>query len=90
MSNLNKDEYNIMMPDQNAKSPRPRLRGAALDGAEQNVAVDHADYEKSRDPDTELHLDGEDNTLYSDGLDIGDDTEPLAGTDGPGPKGIKG
>jgi hypothetical protein len=73
-----------------AKSTEPRLRGAELEGAEQKVAVDHAEYEESRNPDTELHLDGEDDTLYSDGLDIGDDTEPFAGTDGKDPKGIKG
>ena len=66
-----------------------RLRGGELGGAEQRSAVDHADYEKSRNPDVELHLDGGDGSLYGDGLDIGDD-EPLAGTDGNTPKGIKG
>lgn len=73
-----------------ANSTGPRLRGAGLEGSEQKDAVDHAEYEKSRNPDTELHLDGEDDTLYSDGLDISDDTEPLAGTDGKSPTGIKG
>ncbi len=67
-----------------------RLRGGALDGAEQKSSVDHADYEETRDPDTELRLDGEDDSLYSDGLDVGDDTESWAGTDGGAPKGIKG
>jgi hypothetical protein len=67
-----------------------RLRGSALDGAEQRAAVDHSDYERSRDPDSELHLDGEDDSLYNDGLDIGDNSETLASTDGDSPKGIKG
>jgi hypothetical protein len=67
-----------------------RLRGDALDGAEQKSSVDHADYEETRDPDAELRLDGEDDSLYSDGLDVGDDTETWAGTDGGAPKGIKG
>jgi hypothetical protein len=69
---------------------KPRLRGAALDGAEQKSSVDHIDYEKGRNPDAELRLDGEDESLYSDGLDVGDDTESWAGTDGSAPQGIKG
>lgn len=73
-----------------AKSAETRLRGETLDGAEQRAAADHTDYEKSHDPDAELHLDGEDDSLYNDGLDIGDDSELLAGTDGNGPKGMKG
>jgi hypothetical protein len=67
-----------------------RLRGDALEDAEQKSSVDHADYAETRDPDTELRLDGEDDSLYSDGLDVGDDTESWAGTDGGAPKGIKG
>jgi hypothetical protein len=69
---------------------KTRLRGDALDGAEQKSSVDHTDYEETRNPDAELHLDGEDDSLYSDGLDIRDDTESYAGTDGDAPKGIKG
>ena len=67
-----------------------RLRGDALDGAEQKSSVDHADYEETRDPDAELRLDGEEDSLYSDGLDVRDDTESYAGTDGDAPKGLKG
>jgi len=59
-----------------------RLRGGALNGAEQKDAVDHADFAKDRNPDTELHLDGEADTLDDDGLDIEDDSETLAGTHG--------
>jgi hypothetical protein len=71
--------------DSSAK--KSRLRGAALEGSDQKTAVDHTDYEKSRNPDSELHLDDEDDSLYADGLDIGDDGEPLAGTDGNAPPG---
>jgi hypothetical protein len=69
---------------------KTRLRGDALDGAEQKSSVDHADYEETRDPDAELRLDGEEDSLYSDGLDVGDNTESWAGTDGDAPKGFKG
>ena len=66
-----------------------RLRGKDLRGSEQKNAPDHAAYEKTRNPDTELHLDGEDDSLYNDGLDIeGDDDDTLAGTRGPS-SGIK-
>ena len=59
-----------------------RLRGGPLQGAELKSAVDHSVYERSRNPDTELHLDGEKDTLYNDGLDIEDDSDTLAGTRG--------
>jgi hypothetical protein len=48
------------------------LRGESLEGAEQKSSVEHADYEKARNPDTELQLDGEDDSLYNDGLDVGE------------------
>ncbi len=61
-----------------------------MDGAEQKASVDHVEYEKSRNLDAELHLDGEDDSLYSDGLNVGDSTLPLAGAGDGDPKGIKG
>jgi hypothetical protein len=67
-----------------------RLRGDALAGAEQKSSIEHPDYEQSRNPDTELRLDGEDDSLYSDGLDVGGDAETYAGTDGDSPPGMKG
>ncbi len=73
-----------------ADAKEPRLRGAELEGADQKNAADHATYEKARNPDTELHLDGEDDSLYNDGLDVGDDDDTLAGTDGNTPGGVKG
>lgn len=85
--NLNPDESNA--PTAEVAAPN-RLRGSALDGAEQRAAVDHSDYERSHVPDSELRLDGEDDSLYNDGLDIGDNSETLASTDADSPKGIKG
>jgi len=59
------------------------LRGSGLKGPEQKSAVDHTAYEKARNPDTELHLDGEEDTLYDDGLDVEEDSDDtLAGTRG--------
>ena len=75
--------------DQSPRSGERRLRGGDLDGSENKRAVDHADYEKRRNPDTELRVDGEDDSLYDDGLDTeDDDDETLAGTRGPS-SGIK-
>jgi hypothetical protein len=59
-----------------------RLRGAALNGSELKDSPDHSEYESGRNPDTELHLDGESDTLFSDGIDIEQDFDTLAGTDG--------
>ena len=59
-----------------------RLRGKGLEGSEQPSAADHTEYKKKRNPDTELHLDGEDDSLYEDGLDIEDDSETPFGTQG--------
>jgi|HubBroStandDraft_1064217.scaffolds.fasta_scaffold167563_2 hypothetical protein len=72
MSNPNSisNESNGVAMDGVAKSTETRLRGEALNGAEQKAVVDHTNYEASRDPDTELRLDGEDDRLYVDGLDI--------------------
>jgi hypothetical protein len=59
-----------------------KLRGTALNGSEQKDAADHSEYERERNPDTELHLDGETDTLFSDGIDIEENFDTLAGTDG--------
>jgi hypothetical protein len=68
---------------QAATAAERRLRGADLEGAENKRAADHDDYEKKRNPDTELRLDGEEDTLYDDGVDTSDeDPDTLAGTRG--------
>jgi hypothetical protein len=69
--------------DKSATSGERRLRGGDLGGSEDKRAVDHTDYEKRRNPDTELRVDGEEDSLYEDGLDtVDDDDETLAGTRG--------
>jgi len=72
-----------------ATAAEQRLRGNAMTGSEREAAADHAEYEKTRNPDTELHLDGEEDALYSDGLDIKEDTGTLSGTRGTSPGTIK-
>lgn len=67
-----------------------RLRGRDLEGAERDDSVEHETYRKKRNPDTELRLDGEKDDLYNDGLDIDEETDPLAGTSGGGTAGAKG
>jgi hypothetical protein len=85
MGNADSPEDQPPSPD---TAEERRLRGSALEGAEQRDAVNHAAYEKRRNPDTELRVDGEKDSLYSDGLDIEPEPEPLAGTRGPS-SGIK-
>jgi hypothetical protein len=63
-------------------SDEAHLRGGPLDGSERKKSVGHAAYEKGRNPDTALHLDGEEDTLYDDGLELEDDSAPLTGKDG--------
>ncbi len=50
---------------------------------------DAAERKLRGDPDTDLHLDGEEDTLYSDGLVIKGDSETLSGTHGVSPGSIK-
>jgi hypothetical protein len=66
-----------------ATASERKLHGTALKGSEQKSAADHTAYEEQRNPDTELHVDEERDTLYNDGLDLEDDSgETLAGTRG--------
>lgn len=58
------------------------LRGAALDGPEQKKSAAHLVAEKTRNTDATLRLDGEEDTLYEDGLELEDDSAPLTGKDG--------
>jgi len=70
-------------PKESPTAGEQRLRGTELEGAENKAAADHDAYEKRRNPDTELRLDGEEDTLYDDGLDTGDDDpDTFAGTRG--------
>ena len=79
MGNIKTDDADQVPVDTAAEST---LRGAALSGSDRKKAVDHAAYEKARNTDTTLRLDGEEDTLYSDGLEIEDHSGPLTGKDG--------
>ena len=80
MGNANSSSDDKSTP---ATAAELRLRGDALEGSEQKNSVEHAKYEKTRGPDTELRLDGEEDTLYDDGLDVeNDESDTLAGTRG--------
>ncbi len=57
------------------------LRGTVLEGSEQKRAAGHTLYKKGHNPDTVLRVDNEKDSLYTDGLELEDDTPP-AGTDG--------
>ncbi|HEX4150816.1 MAG TPA: hypothetical protein VHY75_01265 [Steroidobacteraceae bacterium] len=85
---INDDEARSQ-DDKAQYAPERKLRGGALKGSEQKSAADHTEYEEERNPDTELRLDDETDTLYKDGLDIEDDPSATpAGTRG-GSFGIK-
>ncbi len=65
------------------KTGESTIRGSALDGSERKKSVAHTAFEKTRNPDATLHLDGEEDTLYDDGLELEDDSSgPLTGKDG--------
>jgi hypothetical protein len=59
-----------------------KLRGGALGGSERRQAADHTKYSQQRNPDTEVRVDDEEDTLYDDGLELEDDTPPLINNDG--------
>jgi hypothetical protein len=69
------------LPDAGDETGESTLRGDALDGSEQKRSVDHAAFEKKRNPDTTVRVDDEEDTLYSDGLEVEDDTPPLISPD---------
>jgi hypothetical protein len=68
----------------NVSSHKPQ--GDATNGSEQKDAATGVDGETELDSDSELHLDGEAetkaDTLYRDGIDIEENCDTLAGTDG--------
>jgi hypothetical protein len=63
-------------------SDETQLRGKDLEGSERPESPDHVKYAKKRNSDTDVHLDDEKDTLYSDGLDVEDDSQTLADTHG--------
>jgi hypothetical protein len=79
MGDIKTDDGDQVPVDTAAES---NLRGAALSGSDRKKAVDHVAYEKARNTDTTLRLDGEEDTLYDDGLEVEDHSGPLTGKDG--------
>ena len=69
-------------PGDAEESGENKLRGDSLAGSERQRAADHTQFSKRRDPDTVVRVDGEEDTLYDDGLELDDDTPPLSNTDG--------
>lgn len=63
------------------KTGEDKLRGAALDGPEQKRAAGHTAYAKRRDPDTTLRVNDEKDTLFTDGLELDEDTPPMGTED---------
>jgi hypothetical protein len=78
MGDIKADEDNVPAD----KSGESTLRGSALDGSEQEKSVAHTAFEKTRNTDSTLRLDGEEDTLYEDGLEVEDGSGPLTGKDG--------
>lgn len=64
-------------PLASVESGEAKLRGTALDGSEQKRAADHARDARNRNPDSVVRVDGEEDTLYTDGLDLEDDPPPM-------------
>jgi hypothetical protein len=74
MSNTGADNERRGATDESGES---ELRGEALAGPEQKRAVDHTIFTRKRNPDAELHVDNDEDTLYNDGLELEDDTPPM-------------
>jgi hypothetical protein len=74
MGNANTDDER---QGSNEQSGEDKLRGDALAGSERKRAADHTTYEKTRNPDAVLRDGDEEDTLYSDGLEVDDDAAPL-------------
>jgi hypothetical protein len=79
MGTVNPDDPEATPTDRAGKS---KLRGRSLTGADQTTSVEHTEYEETRNTDTTLRLDDEEDTLYDDGLELEDDSAPFTGKDG--------
>jgi hypothetical protein len=79
MGDIKTDDGDSLPTDESGEAT---LRGSALGGAERKKSVAHTAFEKTRNTDATLRLDGEEDTLYDDGLELEDDSAPLTGKDG--------
>ncbi len=64
------------------KTGESRLRGRDLGGPERDQAPDHVDYAQRANTDAVIRTDGEEDTLYEDGIELDDDSDPLTGING--------
>jgi hypothetical protein len=69
-------------PGSGERAGETQLRGGSLSNDERRAAVDRAARQKSEDTDTVLRTDGEEDTLYEDGLELENDARPLTGING--------
>jgi hypothetical protein len=74
---MGNDKTATGQPSKSDQAGENKLRGEALAGSERNRAADHTQYDKKRNPDKVVRVDGEEDTLYSDGLEVEDDTSPM-------------
>jgi hypothetical protein len=74
MGNLKDSDKRL---DASEQSGETNLRGEALRGSDRKRAADHTAHEEERNPDTNVRVDGEEDSLYTDGLEVDDDTPPL-------------
>jgi hypothetical protein len=59
-----------------------RLRGGALSKDEVRTDVERTAQAQSEDTDQVIRTDGEEDTLYDDGLELENDSRPLTGVNG--------
>jgi hypothetical protein len=74
MSNIGKDTAD--------KSGESQIRGRDLKGSERDQAADHVDSAQRRKADSVIRTDGEKDTLYEDGIELDDDSDPLTAING--------
>ena len=69
-------------PSSGERAGETRLRGGSLTRDEKVKEVDRVANQKSEDTDEVLRTDGEEDTLYDDGLELENDSRPLTGING--------
>jgi hypothetical protein len=70
------------LPGSEDPAGESRLRGGPLSRDQRRVEVDATAAQKAEDTDQLLRTDGEEDTLYEDGLELENDSRPLTGVNG--------
>jgi hypothetical protein len=68
-------------PSGGERAGETRLRGGSKN-KDERAEVDRLARQKSEDTDAVVRTDGEEDTLYEDGLELEDDSRPLTGING--------